>query len=1004
MNAVKVLLALWALTNLLRAAERPADLLFKVTFDEAFSSHAVYAKGDPRSSLSSDLGLRGQEGIVKNALLLEPGERCTYNAKENFEPHQGTVSFWIKPINWDGRTIGALNLFRFALPKSTFGLTISKGTGTQSLMALLEPEGMSEKNQGEKKTSISLKAAVDWRKGQWQKVDVTWTETSLAIYVDGRLIRQLTFSAIKMPARLAAGTLELLPGKNSLRAALDEIEIFNQPHDPSRVLRRYREVMGDKAGEDLPPARLVFLPKVAESKLGILAEFNDLQAKARWQTQAASTQVEITVAPTNGPATTHRFAHFTNDAPYWISQKLSDGQNAIALKLSDSAGGEALLVRGTLNKPPMPWLGARVGVSEDVLAPWSPLAYENNGRTVRCWGRAYTFDGPFLKAVENQSHPLFRSPMRLEIETQAGQSVFEETARQTIKHAPNRAEFSGTGRFPGTAGEVRWESWMEYDGLVVARFTLVPPPAGWDVKSLRLRASLEAGLMRYERGRQVLPAARRIEGTAYGIPDFPEHLWFCNEQEGFLYFCDSEANWVYEVGADLVKVDAKKDPGFELRFISKPTRVNFPITYEVGFQATPVKPMFPGWRAHRFGGASRYPNPTDGVYFKTGETYPGLWLAQPPDTLKKMLERVSKGFHPYLYSYLAAMPDIDPVYQFFGAVWNNPSGATFGPHKLKKTEYYLRPVEPGNPAYVDYLAWIAEQTQREAGPICLYTDGFKHQRPQPGQVNPWSEFLQPDAFGRTVYHHQLLGIRDYAKRVATVLRQHSTPGNHLYWMGHAHSSLVLPYHGFCDWFFPGEEYTIAAQNTHNPYYYMDDLPLEQWRTGFSSTMSGVGHIMLSELIRSGIAARDDVQEKNRGLSDAMLAMCAVHDLNLRVVEHPAAVAEWWTLRDRLGLTNDHARFIGWWQPECPVKTDTPKALASLYRIGDRVVIPVVNRQPKPTEVRLQLNLAALGITPSRASAKDERAAKDLEIKDGHLSVALPARNYTYLSIISPPAQ
>ena len=235
--------------------------------------------------------------------------------------------------------------------------------------------------------------------------------------------------------------------------------------------------------------------------------------------------------------------------------------------------------------------------------------------------------------------------------------------------------------------------------------------------------------------------------------------------------------------------------------------------------------------------------------------------------------------------------------------------------------------------------------------------------------------------------------------MAAILRQHSTPGDPSYWMGHAHSDLTLPYHGFCDWFFPGEEYTAAAQNSHNPYYYMEDMPLEQWRTGFSSTMSGVGHIMLSGLIRSGIAAREDVQEKNRGLSDALLAMCAVHDVNLRTVEHPAAVAEWWTLRDRLGITNDQARFLGWWQPECPVKTDTAKALASVYLLGDRVVIPVVNRQPEPVAVRVRVDFASLGIEAQRSlKARDERTGGDVALQDGLFAVAIPARNYTYLTI------
>ena len=382
-----------------------SDLLFKVTFDEGFMAHAVYARGSRTSSLAADLGLRGRQGIAGNALLLEPGETCSYDAKGNVNPRQGTLSFWIQPVNWDGRTIGSATLLRFSFRKPGFALTVSKSGSVQALLATLEPSAdPAAPEDADAPRSIAIKASNELRKERWIKVDLTWTASSMALYINGRLARDTSFAPVPIPARAAEGRIDVTPGKGPLRTCIDEIEIFDQPQDPARILRRYLQVAGTESAGELPAAEIVFLPKLQEGRLGVLLQFNDWEAQGRWSGRGGSASARIEVA---GPGDVHVneeralgpvekpqvrsdgvgrspetpegvtpnstpegvTTNLLLDEPWWMPLAFTDGDYHVSVALRDSRSTDALLVQGVLTKPPMPWLGAGAGVTDEVLSP-----------------------------------------------------------------------------------------------------------------------------------------------------------------------------------------------------------------------------------------------------------------------------------------------------------------------------------------------------------------------------------------------------------------------------------------------------------------------------------------------------------------------------------------------------------------------------------------------------------------------------------------------------------
>jgi hypothetical protein len=112
-----------------------------------------------------------------------------------------------------------------------------------------------------------------------------------------------------------------------------------------------------------------------------------------------------------------------------------------------------------------------------------------------------------------------------------------------------------------------------------------------------------------------------------------------------------------------------------------------------------------------------------------------------------------------------------------------------------------------------------------------------------------------------------------------------------------------------------------------------------------------------------------------------------------------SVEAYWAMRKRLGIVDDSTRFIGYWEPESPVKTSTANALVSVYLTKESVLLAVVNKNKEKRIVTVELDLKKLGF-PSAPKAVDERSGKELKFDGGKLRIEVKGRNYTVVSLKS----
>jgi hypothetical protein len=780
-----------------------------------------------------------------------------------------------------------------------------------------------------------------------------------------------------------------LGGRKTLDAAADP---------PGGVLRiavrddaeRHLAQLESRIGPiELPGLRVVPEPEARH----LVAELDLRWLDGSWLGALAEGRATARLLDRRGRATeTHDLALESGRARVELPSGLEPGVHRLALELR--SGSRVLELPREVEVPPLPWLGEKVGEPLRVLEPWTPLAFPGE-RSVGVWGRVYELDGPLLAGATSQGKRVLREPMRLVLRTQAGESRFRTTSAERVAKTDARAEYAGAGAFEGAGVDARWTSAIEFDGFVTTSVTLVPKSPQTRVEGLVLELPLEPRIARYLRGMQHRSTIRRgrtpWDGRRYES-SFEPFVWLSDEKEGFLYVAESAANWVGSERKDAVVVEGGPRAGITLRLIGEPVVLPGPVTYTLGFQATPVKPLLPKARSWNFGVAGT-PTPNENVvgWYDSFGVADGVWQLERPVAVEER-ERVfqSRAVRPFYYGTTSATPDHLPAFKLFEPLWRSawsyPYQGAARPANVMRSalpNHRLAAVCPGDPSYQARMLHDAKGLV-ELNVIGVYTDTdevFADDNERHGCG-------YHDAFGRSGVSWTVFSKRRFAQRLATVLRD--AWGERRYWMSHAHTRLVPPVHGFADFWYPGEELTGALKG--KPWLYMDGLDDEYWRIELHSGSSGIVHVLLPELSRGD----DQKHLKTPQPTESMVAMAAVNDVIVSsAYANAEVVGEYWGLRKKLELID--AAFVGHWEPGCPVRAVTPRTLASVYETGKGPVVVVTSRTPEPRTVEVTLDLVALDAAGA-TQARDARSGASLPITDGRVSVPLAGRSYTYLTL------
>jgi hypothetical protein len=92
----------------------------------------------------------------------------------------------------------------------------------------------------------------------------------------------------------------------------------------------------------------------------------------------------------------------------------------------------------------------------------------------------------------------------------------------------------------------------------------------------------------------------------------------------------------------------------------------------------------------------------------------------------------------------------------------------------------------------------------------------------------------------------------------------------------------------------------------------------------------------------------------------------------------------WKIWDQFGM--EGSRMIGYWSPECPVKTDNPNVLATVYLKRGKVLIALASWDPQRVECALAIDWKALGLDKMKSeliatASKDFQPDQKFQVTD-----------------------
>jgi hypothetical protein len=333
-------------------------------------------------------------------------------------------------------------------------------------------------------------------------------------------------------------------------------------------------------------------------------------------------------------------------------RNVAPGKLQLVADLTGADGKSLRQATVALEKPARPaWLGSRAGVSDAVLAPWTPLRV--SGNKVMPWGRTYSFGNlPFPSSVVTRGEEVLAGPIVL-TGSVGGQQLRWEGASSRVTAAKGNVVTLNSQARAGSltcAGTVS----LEYDGMIRTDFRLAPQG---EVKldALSLEVPIKPQFAKYlyhwpgRWGSAYNAGALPAEG--YHGP-FKPVFWLGDEWRGLCWFSESDRNFVAAAGDKANVVDITREGDrivLRINIIAAPFVVQKPLDYTFGFQATPVKPMTPDVWDYRISHSGNYGLEQQTYAPSAGVTYPAAGNLDPAQGTFECWVR--PRFDPY--------PDVD---------------------------------------------------------------------------------------------------------------------------------------------------------------------------------------------------------------------------------------------------------------------------------------------------------------------------------------------------------
>ena len=607
------------------------------------------------------------------------------------------------------------------------------------------------------------------------------------------------------------------------------------------------------------------------------------------------------------------------------------------------------------------WLDSRIAFDEDVVSPFTPLTLK--GKTIRCLGRTLTIGetgfpvriqslfSPEVTHILKEGRDILSAPISLVVEDEQGNALtWEGKGISVVKKAPGAMAWEAESR--AAVLRLDCKAQMECDGYVEFRVKL-SSTTDFKVKDIRLEIPIARDAARYAMGMGLKGGFR------------PQDLHWKWDQKK-----NQDSVWIGDVNAGL-------QCSFRAENYSRPLNTNFYLSKPLNLP--------PSWYNQGRGGCIIKESGKDTVLITS---YSGERTVKPSEPLYFHFNLLLTPFktidtrNHWATRFYHAFEPVEEIARTGANTINNHHANEANPyinypfiHTKQMKEYVDKAHSRGMKVKIYYT--IRELSNRAAEVFALRSLGEEIFSPGPGGGYSW---LQEHIGSNYIAAWFVPKLKDAAIINSGMSRWHNYYLEGLNWLvenigidglyiddvaydrttmkrvrkilDRGRKGALIDLHS-ANQFNPRDGFANSANLylEHFPYinrlwfgeYFDYDSRPDFWLV----EVSGIPFGLMGEMLQGG-------GNPWRGMIFGMTS-------RLPWAGDPSPI---WKVWDEFGIQD--SRMVGYWSPNCPVKTDHKDVLATAYVKKESVLISIASWAEDAVLCNLKIDWKNLGMNPEKA--------------------------------------
>ncbi|MBT3381598.1 MAG: LamG domain-containing protein [Lentisphaerae bacterium] len=225
-----ILSALWAI-----CAQAENGLLFRAGFDGTADAYSLCGAGAP-VQIAGVTEPSFAPGRFGEALVCGPEQALVhYRTQGNLMPESGTVSMWVKPLNWtpdDGN-------FHVFLESGSHGASRSDPPTGWLILYKYYQHGLLFLRYADESAQVGMArlGGCDWPVDEWVHLAGVWSAAGLRLYVNGELVNSASKPVVAdaLASTFAVGDNGWHLPHEGARTLIDEVRVYAYPLSSEKI-------------------------------------------------------------------------------------------------------------------------------------------------------------------------------------------------------------------------------------------------------------------------------------------------------------------------------------------------------------------------------------------------------------------------------------------------------------------------------------------------------------------------------------------------------------------------------------------------------------------------------------------------------------------------------------------------------------------------------------------------------------------------------------------------